>query len=140
MYTASGVSQSRQLRTAVTGRGRDSVRPGKRDYRGKVARLRPRFAAAGRARLRPKFAASGMARPLGERAPQTQTSGNNFCTQFCKTILQNFANFWRARSRLHHNEILQENMRSTAFVKLYKICILLHRCNLKILAKNPESV
>ena len=33
-------------------------------------------------------------------------------------------------------EILQENMRSTAFFKLYKICILLHRCNLKIFAKN----
>ena len=51
-------------------------------------------------------------------------------------ILQNFANFWRARSRLYQNEILQENMRLTAFCKLYKICILLHRCNLKILAKN----
>ena len=49
---------------------------------------------------------------------------------------QNFADFWRARSRLYQNEILQENMRSTAFFKLYKICILLHRCNLKILAKN----
>ena len=48
----------------------------------------------------------------------------------------NFANLWRARSRLYRNEILQENMRSTAFFKLYKICILLHRCNLKILAKN----
>jgi hypothetical protein len=44
-------------------------------------------------------------------------------------------NFWRARSRLYQNEILQENMRSTAFFKLYKICILLHRCNLKIFAK-----
>ena len=33
-------------------------------------------------------------------------------------------------------EILQENMRLTAFFKLYKICILLHRCNLKIFAKN----
>ena len=32
--------------------------------------------------------------------------------------------------------ILQENMRSTAFFKLYKICILLHRCNLKNFAKN----
>ena len=51
-------------------------------------------------------------------------------------FLQNFANFWRARSRLYQNEILQENMRSTAFFKLYKICILLHRCDLKILAKN----
>ena len=48
---------------------------------------------------------------------------------------QNFVNFWRARSRLYRNEILQENMRSTAFFKLYKICILLHRCNLKRLAK-----
>ena len=48
---------------------------------------------------------------------------------------KNFANFWRARSRLYQNERLQENMRLTAFFKLYKICILLHRCNLKILAK-----
>ena len=51
-------------------------------------------------------------------------------------FLQNFANFWRARSRLYQNEILQENMRLTAFFKLYKMCILLHRCNLKIFAKN----
>ena len=34
------------------------------------------------------------------------------------------------------NEILQENMRLTAFFKFYKICILLHRCNLKMFAKN----
>ena len=61
-----------------------------------------------------------------------------FSKQFAKLafFLQNFANFWRARSRLYQNEILQENMRSTAFFKLYKICILLHRCNLKIFAKN----
>ena len=52
------------------------------------------------------------------------------------TNLQNFANFWRGRSRLYQNEFLQENMRLTAFFKLYKICILLHRCNLKIFAKN----
>ena len=52
------------------------------------------------------------------------------------TFFENFANFWRARSRLYQNEILQENMRLTAFFKLYKICILLHRCNLKIFAKN----
>ena len=55
--------------------------------------------------------------------------------KICK-ILQIFANFWRARTRLYQNEILQENMRLTAFFKLYKICILLHRCNLKIFAKN----
>ena len=47
----------------------------------------------------------------------------------------NFANFWRARYRLFQNEILQQNMRLTAFFKLYKICILLHRCNLKLFAK-----
>ena len=40
----------------------------------------------------------------------------------------------RARSRLYRNEFLQENMRLTAFFKIYKICILLHRCNL--LAQN----
>ena len=50
-------------------------------------------------------------------------------------IFKKFANFWRARSRLYQNEFLQENMRLTAFFKLYKICILLHRCDLKILAK-----
>ena len=50
--------------------------------------------------------------------------------------LANFANFWRALSRLYQNEILQENMSLTSFFKLYKICILLHRCNLKIFTKN----
>ena len=54
---------------------------------------------------------------------------------FENAFLENFAYFWRARSRLYQNEILQENMRSTAFFKLYKICILLHRCSLKIFAK-----
>ena len=53
-----------------------------------------------------------------------------------ENFFENFANFWRARSRLYQNEILQENMRSTAFFKLYMICILLHRCNLKMFAKN----
>ena len=55
---------------------------------------------------------------------------------FENAFFVNFANFWRARSRLYQNEILQENMRSTAFFKLYKICILLHRCNLNFFAKN----
>ena len=54
---------------------------------------------------------------------------------FENAFFENFANFWRARSRLYQNEILQENMRLTAFFKLYKICILSHRCNLKIFAK-----
>ena len=55
---------------------------------------------------------------------------------FENAFFENFANFWRSRSRLYQNEILQESMRSTAFFKVYKICILLHRCDLKILAKN----
>ena len=36
--------------------------------------------------------------------------------------------------RLRSKKKMQENMRLTAFFKLYKICILLHRCNLKIFA------
>ena len=52
--------------------------------------------------------------------------------KFCNFV----ANFWRARARLYQNEFLQENMRLTTFFKLYKIYILLHRCNLKIFAKN----
>ena len=60
-------------------------------------------------------------------------------TVFKQSFLQNFANFWRARSRLYRNEILPENMRLTAFFKLSKICILLHRCNLKIFAKNRSE-
>ena len=55
---------------------------------------------------------------------------------FAKIIGKILQFFWRARSRLHQNEILQENMRLTAFFKLYKICTLLHRCNLKIFAKS----
>ena len=51
-------------------------------------------------------------------------------------FFENFPKFWRARSRLYQNEILQENMRLIALFKLYKMCTLLHRCNLKILAKN----
>ena len=43
-----------------------------------------------------------------------------------------FANLWRARSQLYKNEILQENMRLIAFFKLYKMCTLLDRCDLKI--------
>ena len=73
------------------------------------------------------------------RGPRTAAGG---CLRGISKILANiwqhlnFAIFWRARSRLCQNEILQENMRLTAFFKLYKICILLHRCNLKILEKN----
>ena len=56
--------------------------------------------------------------------------------QHSNSKLSFFANFWRARSQLHQNENLQENIRLIAFFKLHNICILLHRCNLKISAKN----
>ena len=59
---------------------------------------------------------------------------------FENAFFENFANFWRARSRLYQNEILQENMRSTAVFKLYKICILLHRSKLNILARNRFEI
>ena len=59
------------------------------------------------------------ARSAGRRARAPPGAGI-----FEKCIFEKFANFWRARSRLYQNEILQENMRSTAFFKLYKICIL----------------
>ena len=72
------------------------------------------------------------ASPSASACPSSGSPGGFFENAFFK----NFANFWRARSRLYQNEILQENMRSTAFFKLYKICILLHCCNLKIFAKN----
>ena len=77
-------------------------------------------------RRRTRGSASGSPSGAGARSQNLQNLQN----------LQNFANFERARSRLYQNEILQENMRLTAFFKLYKICILLHRCNLKIFAKN----
>ena len=54
--------------------------------------------------------------------------------KFCK-YLQIFASCWRARSRLYQSEISQENIHLTAFFKLYKICILLHRCNLNFFSK-----
>ena len=67
----------------------------------------------------------GLQRPPGQGRPH-------------EDLCNIFANLWRARSRLYQHEFLQENMRLTAFnfFKLYKICILLHRCNLKIFAKN----
>ena len=77
-----------------------------------------------------KFSASSY---LHRALPENACSKNAFSKN---AFFENFANFWRARSRLYQNEILQENMRSTAFFKLYKICILLHRCNLKNFAKN----
>ena len=89
-----------------------------------------------RASSAPK-AARRRQRPRWDTAPAAEGDDGFSKNAFLKNaFFENFANFWRARSRLYQNEILQENMRSTAFFKLYKICILLHRCNLKIFAKN----
>ena len=73
-----------------------------------------------------------------KRDPRAGAPGERrgLCLGILAIFSQNCANFWRARSRLYQNESLQENMRSTAFFKLYKMCRLLHRCNLKNLAKN----
>ena len=79
-----------------------------------------------------RIAESGRAsRSMRARAPCQLFSKMHFFENafFENAFFENFANFWRARSRLYQNEILQENMRSTAFFKLYKICILVHRCN-----------
>ena len=84
---------------------------------------------AARVSLRPSAASSRASMPSTPSFAAVSKIGK-FCKMFAK-----FANFWRARSRLYQNEILQENMRSTAFFKLYKICILLHRCNLNFFAK-----
>ena len=51
-----------------------------------------------------------------------------------------FSNLWRARSRLYQNEILQVTMRLTALFDLYKMCTLLHRSKLKILAKHRFEI
>jgi hypothetical protein len=85
------------------------------------------------------YGGASIARAHGSQRGRTELFMKSFISKnaFSKNaFFENFANFWRARSRLYQNEILQENMRSTAFFKLYKICILLHRCNLKIFAKN----
>ena len=55
-------------------------------------------------------------------------NGCHFWGKFCKFLAGSFS----AVSKRN----LQENMRLTAVFKLYKMCILLHRCKLNISAKN----
>ena len=50
-------------------------------------------------------------------------------------LISIFFKFWRDRSRLNQNEILQVNMRLTAFFKLRKICTLLRHSECNMLAK-----
>ena len=72
----------------------------------------------------------------GESYRQTFAPDSTTVRAFFEKKRVKFANFWRARFRLYQNEILQVNMRLTAFFKLYKMCTLLHRCDRKIFAKN----
>ena len=63
--------------------------------------------------------------PRHERGLRARFRSPAGCPQNCKIskigkFWQN-SNFWQARSRLYQNEILQENMRLTAFFKFYKI-------------------
>ena len=97
----------------------------------------PRSRGPSRGARRRRGGAAARAGPRAHR-PSARRKPRNW--QICNIIakfLQNSVNFWKARSRLYQNEILQENMRLTAFFKLYKICILLHSCNLKIFSKTP---
>ena len=47
----------------------------------------------------------------GFAGPTARERGKN-------AFFENFANFWRARSQLYQNKILQENISLTAFFKL----------------------
>ena len=68
--------------------------------------------------------------------PSRTTSGPQLATcTVVNGLVTGCGILYKARSRLYRTEISQENMRLKAFFELYKICILLHRCNLKILAK-----
>ena len=102
----------------------------------KTSNILPKFCQKLAILLRRRRAWRGLQRKAASRTQRTSSAqkcsgegvrglGSAKLANFAK-----FANFWRARSRLYQNKILQENMRLTAFFKLYKICILLHRCNL----------
>ena len=59
----------------------------------------------------------------------------NYSVAF-KVLCNNFAIFWRARSRLYRSRLLQPNMRLEACFKFYKICTLLNnRSKINMFAK-----
>ena len=103
-------------------------------------RARGRSRRAGRSSAAPRRRSRGARRP-GRRATRRPSAGARcHLTSKIGKIGKLFANFWRARSRLYQNEKLQENMRLTAFFKLYKMCTLLHRSKLNIFAKNRFEI
>ena len=84
-----------------------------------------------------RLAASG--RPgASRRANRGASRAATYGCIFRKCIFRKFCKFlagsFSAVSK--RNFARKQNMRSTAFFKLYKICILLHRCNLNIFVKN----
>ena len=52
---------------------------------------------------------------------------------------QILAIFWRARSRLYRNEILQENMRLKALAEIYTMHSFAQLCNLNFLSKIRQA-
>ena len=94
------------------------------------ARPAPARAPRGRARGRPASPPRGSPR-AGPGLNIGGLLGSTTKNAFSKNaFFDNFANFWQARSRLYQNKFSQENMRLTAFFKLYKMCTLLHRSKL----------
>ena len=90
----------------------------------KSKRFAPVHACSRESRLGPGDAPRGRARAARATAAAAvdyteSLVGTKLLQKFAK-----FANVWRARSRLYQNEILQENMRLTAFFKIYKMCTL----------------
>ena len=81
--------------------------------------------------------ADAATQPSTPAAPErSQPCGAGSLVRRIGKILQILGGLVLGCIKTDQNEILQQNMRSTAFFKIYKICILLHRCNLKIFAKN----
>ena len=62
-------------------------------------------------------------------------SGPAVCEVYNLQNLQNFANFWRARSRLYRSQILLVNMRWKALAEIYTMHSFAQLCNLIFLSK-----
>ena len=116
----------------------------KKERRGAGGPPAPRSRASRRRRpaRSPAWRACSPSPPRSGRAPRRPrrvqaliTLGTRYQVSKISKIRIFFVNFWQARSRLYQKEILQVNLRLTAFFKFYKMCTLLHRSKLNILAK-----
>ena len=86
------------------------------------------------ARTAPSTESAGSAAAWPELLERAALQATLLKMQLCSIFELNFAIFWRARSRLYQNEILQ-NVFDSIF-PVCKMCTLLHRSKLNILAKN----